>query len=924
MTANIQKLFTSYQPLGNTGSEETGATYVGQQGRLWYDPVTNTLRASDGNTAGGTIVTGGGSGGNPFGGNTQIQYSNNGIFGANANFTFDDAAQTLYFPNASVAGNIVPTLGNTFNLGSPSLKWANIYVGPNSIFIQDTANAALNAEIQVTNGVLYINGVGAIATNTIINGNSAIYIQPNANILFSAGGGPNVLVVTANGSNFSGYANVAGNLDVSGNFNVVGNTIHQGDITVDGNVDFTGANVSIGSVSNLSIGGGSNLQFLQTAGNGNLRWANAVYNVTAGVGLSGGGNGNVGIDATGVTTVAGTANQVFVNANTSGGNSNATVTLTLPQNIGTGSSPTFANLTITGNLTVSNIISTGNSIVDSKILNLAANSTANTQIDQGGIILGNVSSAYKVSILYTLANNEWDTDGAGVRTLNLVAANANIDFLNVQNGGHFGLVNEQLDYPNAYVQIDANVNSYSQIVSQNHSPGTAASADLVLVNDIGDDGNYYLDLGINGSNYVDANFSSTTGNDGYLFMNKGNLVIGTDTADKAIKFVAAGTTGDNVHMTITDTDTTVKGNVIVTDGNDNTIITLGTGGNIFWGGGSTYINLNSGFEVQGIGAGDANANIVTYNTSTHKLEYGVQLKDYSGNLKANNFTANTLSGNGAGLNHITGANVTGAVAFATTANAVAGANVSGAVTYAGTANSVAGGNVVGAVANATYAATSGTAGTVTTAAQPNITSVGNLANLTSNGTVNFANAANVNIGAIANLHVAGGSSGYVLQTDGSGTLSWVAQAGEGAITTITPNALSSTVHVAAVTTGNTANIITDATTANTANTLVLRDANGAISVNGWTVGTHLTAVNYTATNSDYWIGTTTKSKTITLPNAANGASTGRQYQIADAVHNGNPGTIIDAQSPATVVGNQPSQQGQIIIATYIGTTWYLN
>jgi hypothetical protein len=144
------------------------------------------------------------------------------------------------------------------------------------------------------------------------------------------------------------------------------------------------------------------------------------------------------------------------------------------------------------------------------------------------------------------------------------------------------------------------------------------------------------------------------------------------------------------------------------------------------------------------------------------------------------------------------------------------------------------------------------------------------------------------------------------------------------ITTILPNALSSTVHIAANTIGNTATIITDATTANTANTIVVRDANGAINVNGWTVGTRLTAVNYTATNSDYWIGTTTKSKTITLPNAANGASNGRQYQIADTVHNGNPGTTIAAQSPATVVGNQPSQQGQIIIATYVGTTWYLN
>jgi hypothetical protein len=67
------------------------------------------------------------------------------------------------------------------------------------------------------------------------------------------------------------------------------------------------------------------------------------------------------------------------------------------------------------------------------------------------------------------------------------------------------------------------------------------------------------------------------------------------------------------------------------------------------------------------------------------------------------------------------------VAFATTANAVAGANVSGAVAFATTANAVAGANVSGTVANATYSIS---AGTVTTAAQPNITSTGTLASLT--------------------------------------------------------------------------------------------------------------------------------------------------------------------------------------------------
>jgi len=93
----------------------------------------------------------------------------------------------------------------------------------------------------------------------------------------------------------------------------------------------------------------------------------------------------------------------------------------------------------------------------------------------------------------------------------------------------------------------------------------------------------------------------------------------------------------------------------------------------------------------------------------------------TGVLAAPNF-----SGNGASLSSITGANVTGAVSFATTANAVAGANVSGTV------------------ANATYATSAGsatTAGTVTTAAQSNITSVGTLTSVSISGTATIGNIA---------------------------------------------------------------------------------------------------------------------------------------------------------------------------------------
>jgi hypothetical protein len=113
-------------------------------------------------------------------------------------------------------------------------------------------------------------------------------------------------------------------------------------------------------------------------------------------------------------------------------------------------------------------------------------------------------------------------------------------------------------------------------------------------------------------------------------------------------------------------------------------------------------------------------------------------------------TSTQYIGNGNALTNIPGANVVGAVTYATTANAVAGANVVGAVTYATTANAVAGANVVGAVTLANIANTalavaganvSGqvgnalVAGTVYTNAQPNITSVGTLSSLSVTGNV---------------------------------------------------------------------------------------------------------------------------------------------------------------------------------------------
>ena len=154
------------------------------------------------------------------------------------------------------------------------------------------------------------------------------------------------------------------------------------------------------------------------------------------------------------------------------------------------------------------------------------------------------------------------------------------------------------------------------------------------------------------------------------------------------------------------------------------------------------------------------ASTVTTNAQPNITSTGtLTILDVSGNITAANITANTgvFTGNGSGLSSIAGANVSGfvananiantayavaganvsgAVTYATTANAVAGANVSGEVSFAATANAVAGANVSGTVSSATSATT---AGTVTTNAQPNITSTGTLTSLAVTGNVTMAN-----------------------------------------------------------------------------------------------------------------------------------------------------------------------------------------
>jgi hypothetical protein len=200
------------------------------------------------------------------------------------------------------------------------------------------------------------------------------------------------------------------------------------------------------------------------------------------------------------------------------------------------------------------------------------------------------------------------------------------------------------------------------------------------------------------------------------------------------------------------------------------IIELGGGPN------GTPLTTNDGMdrgEILHYYAGSAKNAFIGWKNSASEFQVGADVSITNNVVTINslgNLRADTFIGA-----------LSGTATFATTANAVAGANVSGTVanatyaisagsaTVADSANAVAGANVSGTVALATSATTAGsatTAATVTTAAQPNITSVGTLTSVTVSGVST--------LGSIGNVKITGGTTGYVLTTDGTGNLSWSA------------------------------------------------------------------------------------------------------------------------------------------------------
>ena len=292
----IQRFFTSRDNNANA------STYVGQEQRLWYDPVTNAIYVSDGNTAGGIMVGTSSSGnGTPGGPTNSIQYNaGSGTFGGTSNVVISgngisvvgnvssayfvgNGSQLTGLPvtysNANVAAYLPTYTGNLAG-GNISIT-GNVDLGNLYIIDQTIGGKNLNANINITpegDGWLTLPRVG-IDTLTIANTTGKMeFITPaGVDLQFTPGSLGNILTagnIIPTGNNLASVGDIdhryTGLWLGAGNINIIDQTLSQNQQIYADN-----GNLIVANASGLSFG---NFRFYGNT----MALANAAANIIVG------------------------------------------------------------------------------------------------------------------------------------------------------------------------------------------------------------------------------------------------------------------------------------------------------------------------------------------------------------------------------------------------------------------------------------------------------------------------------------------------------------------------------------------------------------------------------------------------------------------------------------------------------------------
>src|SRR6056300_444023 len=156
------------------GSTAENDAYTGSVGEITVDTTLSTVRLHDGSTAGGSLV-----------GNLQknIQLGitgDNEIDTSSGNLIIDSAGGTVTIDDnlnisgtTTVSGHILPDADVTYDLGSSSFKFRDIYLSGTSINLGDATITASGSSIVLPSGTTVSGGSGATvdlnSTQTLTN-----------------------------------------------------------------------------------------------------------------------------------------------------------------------------------------------------------------------------------------------------------------------------------------------------------------------------------------------------------------------------------------------------------------------------------------------------------------------------------------------------------------------------------------------------------------------------------------------------------------------------------------------------------------------------------------------------------------------------------------------------------------------------------
>jgi len=653
-------------------------------------PHNGTVGAGTPNTGAFTSITVANNAtitGNIAGGNANVSGRINVTGNANVGNLFSTGLANVGNLRVSsrVQSNLVPSSDETFDLGSSSLKWRDLYLSGSTIKLGAQTISANANGVSIT-GNLYlptnnintasitantvggtlttsaqpnITSIGNLSTLTV---NGISYLGNAANVRIS--GGVNGYVLTTNGlgglswepaiatSTPPGGSNTYIQFNDNGSFGgVAGLTYNPVDFLVTvPNLTVSGVLTS-SNVSNVRISGGTNGQFLKTNGSGGLSWATP----------SGGGGGTPG----------GANSEIQFN---DAGAFGATSALTFDQT--------------TNTLTTSNIAGTIRTAAQPNITSVG---NLTSLVVTGNITAGNLSGANAIGANFFI--------GSGANLTNI-------------NGANVGIVANATYAANAGNATIANTAATVTTAAQPNitSVGTLTSLTVTGITTLGNVGNIRITGGASGQylstdgagnlNWAtgqspDSNANSVQFNVAGVFTGSPAFTFDNSTNTLSVTNVAATiTTASQPNITSIGnlTTLTVTGNI--TTGNAN----LGNAAiaNFFIGSGANLANLPAANLVGAVPSANI-ANTVTVNAQPNITSLG-------------NLTSIEIVGN-ANIGNIETVNIVTANYFYGD-----GSNITG----------IDGNAVSSEVANANFASYSGY---VTNPQQSNITAVGNLTSL---------------------------------------------------------------------------------------------------------------------------------------------------------------------------------------------------